>query len=125
MRVFSFVPSNSLKKAYSGLILRYKKYDSTIEFLKVGALVSVFLLAGFIYLYYVNLSSTRGYFLRQETQRLSTISFNFEILKTELLDHRQENRSTIQGSSSKRQVVNVRAEVVKLPGNTDLVYNDQ
>ena len=122
MRVFSFVPSSSLKKAYNGLILKYQKYDSAIEFLKVGVLVSVFLLAGFIYLYYVNLSSTRWYFLRQENQKLNTISFNFEILKTKLLDHRQENRSTIQGNSSKRQIVNVNAEVVTIPGNTDLVY---
>lgn len=122
MKVFSFVQTSSLKKAYSGLILKYKRYDSTIEFLKVGALVAVLVLAGFLYLYYVNLSSTRGYFLRQENQKLSTISFNFEILKTKLLDYKQINRETIQGTNGKREVVDVRAEVVKLPGNTDLAY---
>lgn len=106
------------------MILRYRRYDSTIELLKVGALVGTLLFAGLLYLYYVNLSSTRGYFLRQENQKLSTISFNFEILKTKLLDYKQLNRDTIQGTNGKRDVVDVRAEVVKLPGNTDLAYRN-
>lgn len=67
LKVFSFVPTSSLKKAYSGLILKYRRYDSTIEFLKIGVLVTVLLIASLLYLYYVNRSSTRGYFLRQET----------------------------------------------------------
>jgi len=122
MKVFSFVQTSSIKKAYSGLILKYRRYDSTIEFLKVGSLLAVLVFASLTYLLYVNRSSTRGYFLRQENQKLSTISFNFEILKTKLLDYKQINRESIQSTNSKREVVDVRAEVVKLPGNTDLAY---
>jgi len=124
MKVFSFVQTNSLTKAYSGLILKYRRYNSTMEFVKVGLLVTFLVLACGLYLYYVNRSSTRGYFLRQENQKLSTISFNYEILKTKLLDYRQANRETIQGANGKREVIDVRAEVVKLPGNTNLTYNE-
>jgi len=122
MKVFSFIQTSSLKKAYSGLILKYRRYDSTIEFLKVGVLVTVLLTSGLVYLYYVNRSSTEGRFLKQRTQELNAISFNFEILNTKLLDYKQRNRDTVQGTNNKREVVNVRAEVVKLPGNTDLAY---
>lgn len=104
------------------MILRYRRYDSTIEFLKVGALAAVLIFASLTYLLYVNRSSTRGYFLRQENQKLNTIQFDFEILKTTLLDYKQMNRETIKGTNQERVVVDVRAEVVKLPGNTDLAY---
>ncbi|PJA48013.1 MAG: hypothetical protein CO170_04005 [candidate division SR1 bacterium CG_4_9_14_3_um_filter_40_9] len=124
MKIFSFVPTSSLRKAYSGLILKYRRYDSTIEFLKVGALVAVLVFSSLMYLLYVNRSSTRGYFLRQENQKLSTIQFDFEILKTTLLDYKHMNRETIQGTDGRRKVVDVRAEVVKLPGNTNLTYNN-
>lgn len=125
MKVFSFSPTSSIKKAYSGLILRYRRHDSTIEFAKVGLLAGVLCIAGFIYLYYVNLSSTRGWYLRQETQKLNNIQFNFDILRTKLLDYKQTNRDSIQGNNSKREVVNIKAEVVKIPSSTDLAYNKQ
>lgn len=115
MKVFSFMPTNSLKRAYNGLILRYRRYDTTVEFLKVGFLVAVLMLAGFVYLFYVNMASTRGYFLRQENQKLSAVSFDFEILKTKLLEYKLANREAIQSVNSRREVVNVKAEVVKIP----------
>lgn len=122
MKIFSFIPTSSIKKTYDGLILKYKKHDSTIELLKVGILATAFIATGLIYLYYINRSSTEGYFLRQENNKLNTISFNFEVLKIKLLDYKQKNRDSIQSSSNKREVINVKVEVVKLPGNSNLVY---
>jgi hypothetical protein len=82
-------------------------------------------MAGLIYLYYVNRSSTEGYFLRQRTQELNSIAFNFEILKTRLLEQGQANRETIQGANNQqRKVVDVSTQVVKLPGNTNLTYKN-
>ena len=117
MKVFSFIQTSSIKKAYSGLILKYRRYDSTIEFAKVGLLATALCIAGFVYLYYVNLSSTRGRYLRQENQKLNTIQFNFEILKTKLLDYKQTNWDSINENENNNQkkVVSIKAEVVKIP----------
>lgn len=68
------------------------------------------------------MASTRGYFLRQEDQKLDAISFQFEILNTKLLDYNQQNRNSIQSSTYKNDVVNVNTEVVKIPSKIELGF---
>jgi len=81
----------------------------------------VFLLVcGFFYLYFVNLSSTRGYFLKQANQNMTTITFQYEILKTKLLAYKQQNWDAVQSTDFKRDVVDVSAEVVKIPNAVQL-----
>ena len=75
----------------------------------------------FIYLRYVSLSSTHGYFLRQENQTLSNVSFQYEIYKTQILDQKQKNREKINSTKSqKREVVTVNAQIVTIPVATEL-----
>jgi hypothetical protein len=80
------------------------------------------LICGFFYLYFVNLSSTRGYFLKQADQQMTTITFKYEILKTKLLAYKQENWNAIASSSFKRDVVDVSAEIVKIPNGVQLGF---
>jgi hypothetical protein len=80
------------------------------------------LICGFFFLYYVNLSSTRGYFLKQENQEMTAINFQYEIIKTRLIDYKQQNRNTVQSSSFKRDVVDVSAEIVKIPNGIQLGF---
>jgi len=83
--------------------------------------LSLFLLVcGFFYLYFVNLSSTRGYFLKQANQDMVAITFKYEILKTKLLDYKQQNWDAIQSTSFKRDVVDVSAEIVQIPNGVQL-----
>lgn len=46
---------------------------------------------------------------------MTAINFKYEILKTKLLDYKQQNWNAIQASSFKRDVVDVSAEIVKIP----------
>lgn len=70
----------------------------------------------FIYLRYVSLSSTHGYFLRKENQNLNNVSFQYEIYKTQILDQRQKNWEKINSTkSAKREVVTVNAQIVTIP----------
>jgi len=80
------------------------------------------LLCAFFYLYFVNLASTRGYFLKQANQDIVTITFKYEILKTTLLDYKQQNRNTVESTSFKRDVVDVSAEIVKIPNGVQLGF---
>lgn len=83
--------------------------------MKFFGLAIFFLFCLFTYLFFVNSSSTRGYFLKQENQKLNTVSFQYEILNTKILDLKQKNRESIHGMDFNREVVDIRAEVVKIP----------
>jgi len=53
---------------------------------------------------------------------MTTITFKYEILKTKLLDYKQQNWDAIQSSTFKRDVVNVSAEIVKIPNGVQLGF---
>ena len=46
---------------------------------------------------------------------MTTITFKYEIIKTKLLDYKQQNWDAVQSTNFKRDVVNVSAEIVKIP----------
>ena len=121
MRTFAFIPGQ-LTKAYTWIVGKYKRYDNIVELFKVGA-ASLFLLVCILfYLYFVNLSSTRGYFLKQADQNMTAINFKYEILKTKLLDYKQQNWDAVQSTTFKRDVVDVSAEIVKIPNGVQLGF---
>ena len=112
MKTFAFVSNNSLKSAYTSILLKYRKQDAVWDIVKVSGLLLVFLLSGIFYLRYVSLASTRGYFLRQENQNLSNVSFKYEILKTQLLEQNLRNRGVLDGDASQREMIVVPVDVV-------------
>ena len=121
MRTFTFIPGH-MSKVYSWIVTKYKRYDDIVELFKVGALSLFLFVCAFFYLYFVNLSSTRGYFLKQANQNMTTITFKYEILKTKLLDYKQQNWNAVQSTSFKRDVVDVSAEIVKIPNGVQLGF---
>lgn len=121
MKTFAFIP-HQVSKTYSWIVNKYKYLDNVFEFSKIGILVLFLFVCIFFYLYFVNLSSTRGYFLKKTNQNLTTISFHYEILKTKLLDYKQQNWDAVQSTTFKRDVVNVSAEIVKIPSVVQLGF---
>ena len=116
MRIFAFIPGQ-VNKAYTWIISKYKRYDSIVELFKVSGALAFLFICGFIYLYFVNMSSTRGYFLKQANQEMTAITF-----KTKLLDYKQQNRNAIVSSNFKRDVVDVSSEIVKIPNGVQLGF---
>jgi hypothetical protein len=53
---------------------------------------------------------------------MSNITFQYEILKTKLLDYTQQNRDAVQSTTFKRDVVDVSAEIVKIPNGVQLGF---
>ena len=105
MKTFAFVSNNSLKSAYTSILLKYRKQDAVWDIIKVSGLLLVFSLSGIFYLRYVSLASTRGYFLRQANQQLAAVSFKYEIFKTQLLEEKLKNRTVLDGDSSQREMI--------------------
>lgn len=78
----------------------------------------------FVYLRFVSLSSTHGYFLRQENQNLNNIAFQQEVFKTQLLEQKQKNWTNLNSSRSiKKTVVTVDTQIVNVPAMTELSKN--
>ncbi len=120
MKQFAFVQKKSLTNLYGSFLQKYRKYDALMSMIKFFSLVAFLVLCAFSYLYFVNMASTRGYFLRQENQKLNTIFFQFEILKTKMLDYKQQNWNAIRSTTFKNDIVNVTTEVVKIPTMVEL-----
>ena len=124
MKTFAFSPSTSLKNWYESVLIKYRNQDIFMDMIKIWGLLLVLFFCLVIYLRYVSLSSTHGYFLRQENQKLNNVSFQYEIFKTQILDQRQKNWETINSSkSSRRDVVTVNAQIVTIPVKTELSMN--
>lgn len=121
MKTFAFMPGQ-VNRAYTWIVTRYKRYDNIVELFKVGALSLFLLVCGLFYLYFVNLSSTRWYFLKQANQNMVAITFQYEILKTKLLDYKQQNWNSVQSTSFKRDVIDISAEIVKIPNGVQLWF---
>lgn len=121
MKTFVFCPSNSIKNKYENILIKYRNQDDFMDLLKIWALMLLFLFSMFVYLRYVSLSSTHGYFLRKENQNLNNVSFQQEIFKIQILDQKQKNREKLNNSRSvKKQVVTVNAQIVTIPVMTEL-----
>jgi hypothetical protein len=122
MKQFAFVQKKSLTNLYGSFLHKYRKYDDIMSVVKVVSLSAFLFICAISYLVFINRASTRGYFLRQENQKLSAISFQFEILKTKMLDYKQQNRDTIHSSTLKNDIVNVNTEVVRIPTKVELGF---
>lgn len=124
MKTFAFLPSSSLKDWYENILIKYRNQDAFMDLLKIWSLIFVLLFCMFVYLRYVSLSSTHGYFLRKENQNLNNVSFQQEIFKTQILDQRKKNREKLNSTkSAKKEVVTVNAQIVTIPVMTELSMN--
>lgn len=91
MNTFAFRSQKVVMSAWRRMLDHYQRHNALMDLVKIGALIVVIVFFGFVYLFYVNLSSTRGYFLRQAMQERSSVAFEYEIIKTQLLKVEQDN----------------------------------
>lgn len=54
----------------------------------------------FVFLIYINKSSTQGYFLRSTRNTYNNTVFNHEIIKTDILDLKKVNRDKLKENNS-------------------------
>ena len=77
----------SIKKMSSNYLLMKKRLLKGYKFLnyiKLWFAVFVFLLSLWAYGYFVNISSTKWYFIKQEREKLSEVKFQNEIVKIDI-----------------------------------------
>ncbi|MCF7835092.1 hypothetical protein K9M48_03485 [Candidatus Gracilibacteria bacterium] len=121
MKLLAFTSKKAIHQGYSSLLNKYKTYQGVVDILKIGGLAIAVFSFTLIYLYFVNKSSTQGYFLRQANNDLNTIKFRYEIVKTTVLNHKQLNRQEMHDNfGSKDRVIDVSPKIVDLQSKQDL-----
>lgn len=116
MRTFAFLPTNSILREWGSWFEKYTKQIWIRDIVKISLLIFFVLFAGFIYLYYVNIASTTWYFLRQENQKLSTLSFKNDILVTDVLKYQKYNRDELhEANNNIDRIEIIKAQVVQVP----------
>jgi hypothetical protein len=63
----------------------------------------------------VTLASTRGYFLREANQTHNQIEFEYEVLKTDLLNYKQSSRNKMTNKRYQNEVIKIPTEIVQIP----------
>ena len=116
MKIFAFLPSQSLSREGWAWFDKYTKQIGIWDLLKISFLVVLIFVAFFVYLYYVNLASTRWYFLRKEDQNLDNLSFKNDILTTQVLQFQKNNRDELhEANNNIDRIQIIKAQIVQVP----------
>jgi hypothetical protein len=114
MNTFAFNPREKIGQHYHSFLKRMKQHDYIWDAIKVGILLFGLTFFIFMYLYYVSLASTRWYFLRQATQRRSTILFQHEIVKTQILKIKQTKWQEMRDPTTPNTLKNNNTNIIKI-----------
>lgn len=112
----------SLSKKYINIQNKVKKNHKIIDWLKMTSIVLVLIFSVWIYWYLVNVSSTKGYFLRKEMKKLEDIKFNNSITQLEVLWMERKLWDSIQSDKilqQKKITINSRTLFVQVHSETD------
>lgn len=121
MNKLVFISKNAIDSTYASLLTKYRTYKGIMDIVKIWLMMILILFFMFIYLYFVNKSSTQWYFLRLENNNLYAIKFQYEIVKTHILNEKQQNREQMHNDFwSKDRVVDVSAQVINIPKDSEI-----
>lgn len=112
----------SLSKKYINIQNKVKKNHKIVDWLKMTSILLVLIFSVWIYWYLVNVSSTKGYFLRQEMKKLEDIKFNNSITQLEVLGMERQLWDSIQsdkGLQQKKITINSRTLFVQVHSETN------
>lgn len=112
----------SLSKKYINIQNKVRKNNKIIDWLKMTSILLVLVFSVWIYWYLVNVSSTKGYFLRQEMKKLEDIKFNNSITQLEVLGMERQLWDSIQSEKilqQKKITINSRTLYVQIHSETN------
>lgn len=123
MKKFAFISTNTIKEYYNFLLNKEKTNRYIFDLVKIWWLALFIIVCLFTYFRFVSLSSTEWYWLRKANSDLSALNFQYEIVKTEILEKNQQNWSNMYWNSQTKTIVEVNPELVQIPNKTELTYS--
>jgi hypothetical protein len=86
---------------YQSWLNQYRDKREFVTLVEILMLVVAVLFCVLVFLIYINKSSTQWYFLRQARNTYNNTVFNYEIIKTDVLDLKTINRDKLKENNSK------------------------
>ena len=123
MKKFAFISTNTIKEYYDFLLNKERNNRYVSDLIKISLMVLFVIVCGFVYFRYISLASTQWYWLRRANSDLSALNFQYEIVKTEILEKNQENRANMYWNSQTKTIIEVNPELVELPKGSELTYS--
>lgn len=110
-----FVLLKSISKQYIELQKKVRRNNQVLDSLKLLTSVIIFLLIIWVYGYFVNISSTKWYFLRQEMKNLEETKFTHSITQLDILTMERDIWNEIQTVSVfNEKKVTIRDKIVRI-----------
>ncbi len=102
------------EKVYKAAYKKVLAWSKSFEIIRMVVLVSWFFINTFVYLYFVNLASTKWYFYGKEQDAKERIEFAHNITKLRVVDVHSDLWNNLQ-ESTKHEVVDIAQSFVPLP----------
>ena len=91
IKTFAYQSIKSFHKSYKSWLTTYRNKKELRDGVKITILSLGMLLFGGIFLYYINLASTRGYFLKLANRELESTKAKNDIVKLEVVKIKKLN----------------------------------
>lgn len=95
IKTFAYQSLSSFHKSYKSWLTTYRNKKGLWDTVKISVLSLGVLFFGGLFLYYINLASTRGYFMKVETWKLENIKAKSDIVKLEVIRKKRANRDNL------------------------------
>ena len=87
-------------KVYQSWLSKYRVKKEFVTLVEIWMLAFAVLFCAFVFLIYINKSSTQWYFLRSARNTYNNTVFNHEIIKTDILDLKKINWDKLKENNS-------------------------
>lgn len=91
IKTFAYQSLQSFHKSYKWWLTTYRDKKDLWDIIKVCGIFSLMIMFLIAYLYFINLSSTRGFFMRMAQEELNTANAQSDIIKLEIVKEKREN----------------------------------
>lgn len=95
LRTFAKQSLKGFHKSYKGWLTTYREKQLLRDTLKIALGWIIFLSLLFTYLYFINLASTKGYFMKVAQEELNAAYAKSDIIKLQIVAEKKENRENL------------------------------
>ena len=113
----------TITRGYELIVSPKFGYGKIIEYLKVGVLAGLLLFSVVCYLYFVNQSSTMGFYFRGEQTALDAAKFDHNVSTVAVMEKTKSLRSDVISRDDATNTVTM-SNIVQIPLQKEFTYRE-
>ena len=95
IKTFVFNSTKNFHLRFKGFLIKYRQEVFLREVVKISILATFTLIGFWFYLFFINIASTRGYFLKLAQDQLNSNRAKSDIIKLEVVKEKKKNRDNL------------------------------